>query len=173
MPESRHEEFVRLLLLHQKELFRYIVAFVPNLPDAQEVMQETAIALWRKFDQYDNHSPFGPWAKQFAHFEMLKFYRSRSKYMAFLSTDLIDQLAAERDRMEPALEERHAALRVCMEKLPADDRQLIEVRYGADQTLIQFADESQQSIHMIRKRLVRIRRKLLDCISRRLAGGVA
>lgn len=169
MYQSSHEEFVRLLLLHQKDLFRYIVSLVPSVPDAQEVMQETAIALWRKFDKYDPTLPFVPWARQFAYFEVLRFCRDRSKYIAFLSDDLLHLLAREREQIEPLLEERRLALKHCLERLPAADRELIEIRYGSEQTLVEHARNTNQSSHMFRKKLVQIRRKLLDCINRRLA----
>ena len=173
MVEPSQEEFVRLLLLHQRELFRYVVTLVPNLPDAQEVMQETALAVWRKFGDYDPARPFVPWARQFAHFEALRFCKARSKYLAFLSGDLLDRLGRERVEAEPALEERRQALRGCLDKLPPADRELVEVRYGGDQTLVEFAGRTGRSLLMLRKKLVHIRRALLDCTSRQLAGGVS
>lgn len=173
MTVARHEEYVRLLMLHQRDVFRYIVSLVPGLADAQEVMQETALALWRKFDEYDASRPFVPWAKQFAYFEALRFCRARSKYMEFLSEALLEQLAAERETMEPVLEERRSALRHCLDGLSPRDRTLLEVRYGNEQTLVEFAEETGRSIHMLRKTLVHLRRGLLECVSRRLATGEA
>lgn len=169
----RHEEYVRLLLLHQRDVFRYVVSLVPGLADAQEVMQETALALWRKFDEYDPSRPFVPWAKQFAYFEAMRFCRARSKYLEFLSEELIERLAAERDAMEPVLEARRLALRDCLDALPERDRDLLAVRYGGEQSLVEFAQQTGRSIHMLRKALVQLRRALLDCATRRLAAGEA
>ena len=171
MTVARHEEFVRLLMLHQRDLFRYIVTLVPGLADAQEVMQETALALWRKFDDYDASRPFVPWARQFAYFEALRFCRGRSKYLEFLSEDLIQRLATEREAAEPQLEERRTALRKCLDSLSSGDRTLLDVRYGTEQSLVEFASQTGRSIHMLRKTLVQLRRGLLECVSRRLATG--
>ncbi len=171
MPDPNHEAFVRLLLAYQRDLFRYVVNLVPSLADAQEVMQETALALWRKFGEYDPAQPFVPWARQFAYFEALRFCRARSKYLAFLSGDLLDRLSRERAALEPALEERRAALRHCLDKLPDRDRELVEVRYAGEQSLVTFAEKTGRSIHMLKKTLVHVRRALLDCVTRRLAGG--
>ena len=168
---ERHEEFVRLLMMHQQEVFRYVVSLVPGLADAQEVMQETALALWRKFEEYDASRPFVPWAKQFAYFEALRFCRSRSKYMEFLSEELLERLSATRSNLEPVLEERRTALRQCLEVLPSRDRTLLDVRYGSEQNLVDFEKQTGSSIHMLRKTLVQLRRGLLECVSRRLATG--
>lgn len=173
MSDPQHEAFVRLLLANQRDLFRYVVTLVPSLADAQEVMQETALALWRKFGDYDPGQPFVPWARQFAYFEALRFCRARSKYLAFLSGDLLERLAREREATEPALEERRAALRHCLAKLPARDRELVEVRYAGDQPLAAFAERTGSSVHMLKKTLVQVRRALLDCVTRRLASGGA
>jgi RNA polymerase sigma-70 factor (ECF subfamily) len=173
MTPARHEEYVRLLMLHQRDVFRYVVTLVPGLADAQEVMQETALALWRKFDEYDPGRPFVPWAKQFAYFEALRFCRSRSKYMEFLSEELIERLAAERDAREPEFEARRLALRHCLDALSERDRNLLEVRYGGEQSLVKYSEQTGRSIHMLRKTLVHLRRGLLECAMRRLAAGEA
>src|SRR5262249_45038971 len=67
--------FVRLLLQHQNGLLRYVLPLVGNLDDAEDVVQQTA--LWQKFDQYDPSRPFLPWAKRFAHHEVLMYHRKQ------------------------------------------------------------------------------------------------
>src|SRR5262245_39433334 len=90
--------FVRLLLQHQNAMLRYILPLVGNLDDAQDVLQETASALWQKFDLYDPQQPFLAWAKQFARNEVLMHHRRR---YTFLTEELIETLVdrqAERER---------------------------------------------------------------------------
>ena len=49
MDPERAELLVRLLSRHQEELFRYIFALLPHEEDARDVLQETSVALCRKF----------------------------------------------------------------------------------------------------------------------------
>src|SRR5262245_2939914 len=84
--------FVRLFLRHQNDLLRYILPLVGGLDDAQDVLQETAAALWRKFDRFDPRQPFLAWARQFARNEVLMHHRRRRRY-TFLTDELIDELA--------------------------------------------------------------------------------
>ena len=65
------ELLVGLLTAHQQELFRYIFALLPHEEDARDVLQETSVALCRKFDEYDPSQPFLPWAYRFAFLEVL------------------------------------------------------------------------------------------------------
>ena len=60
------QQFIRLFLQSERELVRYVMVFVPNVADARDVIQETAAALWQKFDQYDPQKPFVAWACRFA-----------------------------------------------------------------------------------------------------------
>ena len=72
MEENRTELLVRLLSRHQEDLFRYIFALLPHEEDARDVLQETSVALFRKFEDYDPAKPFLAWAFRFAYLEVLK-----------------------------------------------------------------------------------------------------
>ena len=64
--DDAQAQFLRLFLSSERELFRYVTALVPNVGDAEEIVQQTAVELWKKFDQYDPQQPFAPWACRFA-----------------------------------------------------------------------------------------------------------
>ena len=55
-----HDDFLRLLLKSEREILRYVMVLVPQAADAQEVFQETAVALWKQIDKYDPAQPFTP-----------------------------------------------------------------------------------------------------------------
>ncbi len=169
MAETTPSLFVRLLLQHQNDLLRYILPLVGCLEDAQDVLQETAIAVWRKFDQYDPQQPFLPWAKRFAHNEVLMYHRKRRRY-TFLTPELIEMLIERQSEHEPRMQQRRQALQSCLEKLPHADRLLLDQRYAAPGTTIrQLAAETGETANVLYKVLARIRRQLLDCINRTLA----
>ncbi len=78
IPGQDTERFVRLLTDGQREILRYILALVPDVDDAHEILQDTAVDLWKKFENYDPDSRFVPWACRFAFFHVLK-YRERKR----------------------------------------------------------------------------------------------
>ena len=60
---DRTAEFVGLLLQHQRRIHGYIATMLTNWADADEVLQETSIVLWQKFDEFqpaERTSPPGP-----------------------------------------------------------------------------------------------------------------
>src|SRR5947207_7903177 len=63
---AAQQRFLSLFLRSEREIFRYVAALVPNVADAEDIVQQTALALWEKFDAYDPSQPFTPWACRFA-----------------------------------------------------------------------------------------------------------
>jgi RNA polymerase sigma-70 factor (ECF subfamily) len=166
---ARTELLVRLLTRHQDELFRYIFALLPHEEDARDVLQETSVALFRKFEDYDPGKPFLAWAYRFAYLEVLKQRERNLRGSRLLNLDLIERLAREREQLEPVLQARLQALEQCLEELPAADRELIRQRYQAKARAEELVRQSGASRRTLFRQLDRIRRRLYDCISRRVA----
>jgi RNA polymerase sigma-70 factor (ECF subfamily) len=166
---ERTEMLVRLLTRHQEDLFRYIFALLPHEADARDVLQETSVALYRKFAEYDPSKPFLGWAYRFAYLEVLKQRERNQRGIRHLSRDLVERLAQEREPLEPILQARLQALEVCLEELPPPDQQLIRLRYQGKAPAEELVRHSGTSRRTLFRNLDRIRRVLFDCISRRMA----
>ena len=93
------EEFLRLLLRSEREILRYVMAIVPHLPDAQEIVQETAVSLWKQVDKYDPERPFVPWACRFAANHAKEFLRKRGRWMGFLDEEVAELLLQRREQL--------------------------------------------------------------------------
>lgn len=63
--EPDHAQFIQLLVRHEHDLLRFVLPLVGNLEDARDVMQEAAVNLWTKFDEYDPSQPFLPCSAAF------------------------------------------------------------------------------------------------------------
>ncbi|MEX2214868.1 MAG: sigma-70 family RNA polymerase sigma factor [Phycisphaeraceae bacterium] len=162
------EQFVRLYARHEQAIHRYVYGLLPNADDAQEVMQETAVALWRRFDTYDQNLPFAPWACGFARLEVLKHYRNRKGLPCPLSEEVIERLASQYDGELDDLNRRRQALDDCLRKLPPKDSSLVRIRYETNTTIREMAQRDGASEHTLYKALERIRRALFDCVTQSL-----
>ena len=69
---SRTEEFMRLFTHHQRHVYGYIRGLVPSLVEAEEVLQQTNLLLWEKFDQFQPGTNFRAWACKVAYLTVLK-----------------------------------------------------------------------------------------------------
>src|SRR5438309_9371359 len=89
----RGELLVRLLIRHQEDLFRYIFSLLPHQEDARDALQETSVALYRKFADYDPAKPFLAWAYGFAYLEALKARERAVRNVRHLREELFDLTA--------------------------------------------------------------------------------
>lgn len=162
-------EFVRLFAQHQRGIHSYICSLAPSRSDADDVMQETSLVLWRKWDEFDRSRDFLRWACGIAFKEVLKVRRKAATSRCYFNEALLEQIAAEAVRQSEDLELRHIALIGCMKKLTPRDRELIERRYQSKTTARQVAGDLGRSSSTVYKALMRIRSSLLGCIERSLA----
>lgn len=170
MPDSppSTENLILLLTQHQEALFRYIFSLVPCEADARDILQETSVALFRKFDQYDATRPFLPWAYRFAYLQVQKHREKSARSPLLFSEDVMDLLANERTHIEPQLDERLRLLDGCLGKLTPQDKELVTSRYA----LRQSAEDMMQRFDMSRRTLFRnlelLRQRLHECVTHQL-----
>lgn len=55
---ARHQEFVQLFSRDSWRLYRYILSAVLNHSDAEDILQNTSVVLWNKFDSFEPGSNF-------------------------------------------------------------------------------------------------------------------
>jgi RNA polymerase sigma-70 factor, ECF subfamily len=161
------EEFVRRFVRCQQDLYAYILSLVPNIADAQDILQETAIALWAKADEYRLEEPFMPWAARFGWFQVRKFrmYQARQhRRQVALSDEAVAALAADRSELDTPAADRGVTLQKCVEKLAEEDRLLLRQRYDLRVSIREVAQDRGVEPGQLYKRLGRIRQALLDCV---------
>ena len=177
MLPTQTEEFVRLLGTAQTRVFAYIYSLVHNWNDADEIAQETNLVLWRKFSQFEAGTDFVGWACGVAYFEVLRFRRERPHKEIRLDDDLLETLAEETAGDLETFDSKQQAIALCLEQLPAADRQLVQLRdrfdpaTRAEATTESVAQQVGRSVSAVYKALNRIRWRLLDCVRRQLSSG--
>lgn len=161
---AREKQFLSLFLRSEKEIFRYVAALVPNIADAEDIVQQAAVALWDKFDAYDPAQPFTPWACRFALNKARQWMERRQRWQALLAQGLAEQVEQRRDALLPELECRLKHLEGCLSALPEEQRVLVEGYYYRRSTVESLADESGRTVAATYKALQRIRQSLQLCI---------
>lgn len=161
---ASHQRFLSLFLRSERELFRYVSVLVPNLADADDIVQQTAIALWEKFDEYDPAQPFTPWACRFALNKARQWIERRKRWQSLLENGLADELARRRDELRPEFELRLRHLEKCLGKLPEGQRTLIEGYYFHRVDIGELAKSSGRTMAATYKMLQRIRQALYGCV---------
>src|SRR5215204_7796563 len=119
---AAQQRFLSLFLRSEREVFRYVAALVPNVMDAEDIVQQAALSLWEKFEAYDPNQPFTPWACRFALNKTKQWIERHQRWQALLERGLVDELAQRREELLPGIEARLKHLEGCLDKLPAEQR---------------------------------------------------
>ena len=162
------EKFLTLFLEHQAGLRAFIGSVVRDRSVRDDLLQETALVLWREFERYDRSRPFGGWARGIAAKKLLQRLDRGSPWPARLPPEVLPAILAAYDRTDDQADARHEALADCLSALPDKSRTLLALRYEQGLSLAQVAEQVQSTMDAAHKALSRIRLKLQECIERRL-----
>jgi RNA polymerase sigma-70 factor, ECF subfamily len=170
---AAQQRFLSLFLRSEREIFRYVAALIPNVTDAEDIVQQTAISLWEKFDAYDPAQPFTPWACRFALNKAKQWVERRQRWQILLEGGLAEELAQRREELRPEMEVRLKHLENCLGKLPEDQRSLVQGYYYQRAGIEMLSKTSGRTVTATYKALQRIRQALLICVERAARPGEA
>lgn len=161
---DKHDQFLRLYVENEESLRGFVRSLVFTLEDTREVMQDTAVVLWRKFEQLDSPDDFRRWAFGVARFEALAFRRDRARDRHVLSDDLIAMLEMEAADVGISRDFETEALQSCLAKLPDKHQSLVKTAYMDGTRIDEMARAAGKTPMSLYKTLHRIRMKLADCV---------
>jgi RNA polymerase sigma-70 factor (ECF subfamily) len=175
---DRHEEFLRLFLTHQGDLRAFVGSVLRQAASRDDVVQETALVLWREFDRYDPTRSFGAWARGIATNLLRRRLEKEGRQGTVLPPEVLPAIAAAYDRTADEWsggeagrdgdQSRRDALELCLGELPDKSRLLLTLRYDEGLSSAQAAERVGSTVDAVHKALSRIRMKLEACIQRRL-----
>jgi RNA polymerase sigma-70 factor (ECF subfamily) len=166
--QQPNTDFVYLLTSHQRSLYRFIIMFVPQPSDADEVLQDTNMLLCSKSETFEPGTSFAAWSRQVAKLKVLEFFKRNDRRQTLLDPQVLETVAVEWRDEESSGMQRRDALKACLEKLRAGDRKLIDARYTADQPVESIASQLGRPVSSVYRSLERVRMSLLECIARTL-----
>lgn len=161
--QSRHDQFLRLHAEHEPSLHGFVRSLVATRDDAREVMQEVAVALWRKFGDLDNPADFRKWAFGVARMEVMAWRRDRERDRHMFGDEAMAVIAEQSEINSDQLDVQREALEECLGKLPAEQRTLVREAYAPGVRIDHLARERGRSAMALYKTLHRIRLLLIDC----------
>jgi RNA polymerase sigma-70 factor (ECF subfamily) len=166
-------EFIRLLTSHEVRLRAFAFSLIPHWADAEEVLQDAHLVMWKKFDQFTLGTSFYSWACRIIHLTAKDFRKRSGRSKIVFCDEFLDHVAAQSVTLEDTLVERERLLTGCIEKLKAKHQQMLHLRYQQAQTVEQVATAQGSTVKAIYQALSRVHRMLHDCVERRLAGAAA
>ncbi len=164
--KDKTEYFIQLLSSNHYRIYAFISGLVLNSSDADDIMQDTSSIMWRKFDEFKDGTDFVAWGVTIAKFRVME-YRKKKKD-TYLSEEAIELLANQSAGDISGLDDKLQALSSCLTKLPAQDCNMLKMRYTHSHKARTIAQRFGTSVHMVYRNMARIKLVLADCIEKQL-----
>lgn len=152
-------------------LTAFLRASVEDLAAADDLFQETMLVAWRRIGEYDAARPFGTWLRGIAKRLILAHFRRGRRDIVLSDERILDYLDRRLSQVDgqpgDTLDEKIAALRVCIEQLATLYREPIDMHYGLKQTTEWIAERLAITKDAVQKRLQRARALLAECLARK------
>ena len=158
----------------QSRLRAFIRSLGVRAEAVDDLAQDALLVAYQRLEVFRRDEDFGAWVRGIARRLVANALRKESRRQQILSDHVTELLVAAGPEdlhplAEAAEEDRLAALRCCLEKVPESARRLLHLRYFEEVTPGVIAGRLERSATDVRQQLFRLRRELLECIERRLS----
>ncbi|QDT62917.1 sigma-70 family RNA polymerase sigma factor [Calycomorphotria hydatis] len=161
----RHNAFTNEFNAGYWPIYACVMSIVPNRNDADDVMQDVAIVMWEKFDEFEPGSSFIKWGRSIAYRLSKAFVRKKLKSSGCgLDEEIMRKITQIRSGASELLELRRMYLDECLDKMKPVDRKFLfacENRHGS---VAEQARQQQKPAHQLYDRLSRLRQRLAKCV---------
>ena len=136
-------------------VWRVTLVFVADPGQAEDVMQEAWIDVWRGLPQFDITRPFRPWLLTVVANRCRMLGRRRGARLLPLTEAIADELFDPNDDFEISGHESNAALHAALARLLPEQRRLLALRYSVELDLAEIAALSEMPLSTVKSRLYR------------------
>lgn len=170
--DQQYDEFVSLLARHEQAIRGFVRSLLPSQHDVDDVMQETGLVCWRKFESFqstDDSSDFVRWACVIARFEALRYRRNYARDRLVFDEDVIRILAADAESRLNTAEAEREAVAHCLGKLQEPEQRLLLSVHRPGDSIAQIAADTGQKARRLYSKVNVLRDLISECLRTRLA----
>lgn len=131
-PEGRDAAFRKLAHRYQKGIYGIIRKLVINHDDADDLVQEAFVKIWKGLDKFESESGLFTWIYRIATNEALQFLRKKKRWKWMLSDN--GEILEKYLKQDPLLsaDEVQMRLQKAILQLPDKQRLVFHLRYYDD-----------------------------------------
>lgn len=171
-PHPHSEEWTPLWVQAQPVVSAFIASLIPEVNDADDILQTVALTAIRKFEVFDKNRSFVAWVIGIAKNEIHTHHRKKGKQAMSLDIKTMEHIAkVYTDDAEAVYDLRNdlnKALDQCINKLKGKWRTILELHYLRELTAARISQQLGMSKNNVLVTLSRIRGALRDCVNRQL-----
>lgn len=169
--------FEEIVELYKPKLFNMAYCYVQHKQDAEDIVQEAFLNLFRHIEQYNNNYKFSSWLYQITKHISYDYLRVRKKralknrtlyYQDPKYDNIMDNLW--RNEITPEsqyiVKEADTAIKNAIQSLPEKYKKTAFLRYVKDFTAVEISDQMQVPVATIRTQTFRGRELIREKLAR-------
>jgi RNA polymerase sigma-70 factor, ECF subfamily len=150
---------------HRTRVFRFVQRMVRNAAIAEDLVSQVFLDVWRSANSFEERSRVSTWLLSIARFKAIGALRTRTRAHETIDQDEVLEIADAADTPEVALDrkETNGILHTCMEKLSPAHREIIDMVYYREKSVVEVSEmigipiaTAKSRIFYARKRLAKI-----------------
>ena len=162
--EDKNADFINLLVPNQRRIQAFILMLVPNVNDAEDILQETLTEMWNKFDTYKPGTDFPAWAMTIARYKVLSFRKRHYNSKLMFSDKIFDILDSAAQENNKSISNHIDTLKSCLTKLSEQESFLLKLRYEHELSFRKISSRVGKSSVAIHRSMKIIISKLSLCV---------
>ena len=170
--EGDRDRFTELVKRYEKRIINYVYRITHRYEDAHDLAQEIFVKVYVALDRYDPKYQFSTWLFRIAQNSAIDALRKKSISEVPISKPVTDEEPKEREFADTgvspyrALKNKQlaAAIDRAVVDLPADYRELIQLRHFAELSYEEIASMKKLPLGTVKNKLFRARNMLKESL---------
>ena len=171
------DAFEPVVTRYQRSIRSFVVARCPPGGDADGIAQTVFVDAFRRLEEYEPGTDMKAWLFAIARYKLMgeatRLRRQADYHSRYVPHALGRELDRRLEGSAAAEPRRLRQLQDCLKHLDAAARRLLDLRYADGLPLDEISGQTGRTVAGVKKRLYVLRRRLHNCIDRRLAGEAA
>ena len=167
MSDDPTEEYLKLLSEYEYAIKVYIITMIPRIYDADDIMQDVRLTMWKKFDSFEKGTNFKAWALQIAYYKIMDFKKrkGRENKKLMFTDEFYEAVDNANKKLNFEEDGKRQSLQSCIAKLQGPHRQMITLRYKEKLSIEQISEQMGRTVTATYRVISRIRASLKKCIT--------
>lgn len=162
---KQNDQFLEFMTAFQGRLFGFVLSLLGDVDQANEVLQETNLVLWKKSDEFHPGTDFKAWSFRVAHFQVMAFRQRQVRDRLVFDEGALEKVYREAMEVDTAFEQKKERLDKCVESLSQQSQEVLSRFYVTGESLREIGAALNRKANTVGQTLFRIRKALIECVS--------
>ncbi|MEP3478200.1 MAG: sigma-70 family RNA polymerase sigma factor [Fuerstiella sp.] len=162
---TQDDSFLERMTAFQGRLYGFVLSLLGDADQANEVLQETNLVLWKKSDEFQPGSDFKAWSFRVAHFQVMAFRQRQVRDRLVFDEQALEKVYREAMDVDTVFEQKKERLDECVESLSTGSQEVLTRFYVKGESLREIGAVLNRKANSVGQTLFRIRKALIECVS--------